>query len=135
MLYNAAKLVAEGLLKPPVHVQFVLGIPGALPADREVLEFELAQLERMLPGATWTAAGIGRHQAEVMRWALARGADAVRTGLEDNIRVAKDRLARSNAELVSLAAEAIAKEGRRPATPAEARQLLGLRPSAGARAA
>ena len=55
MLYNAAKLVADGLLKAPVHVQFVLGIPGALPADREVLEFELQQLERMLPGATWTA--------------------------------------------------------------------------------
>jgi uncharacterized protein (DUF849 family) len=49
MLYNAAKLVAEGLLKPPAHVQFVLGIPGALPADREVLQFELAQLERMAP--------------------------------------------------------------------------------------
>jgi uncharacterized protein (DUF849 family) len=51
----------------------------------------------------------------------------VRTGLEDNIRVAKDRLARSNAELVGLAAEAIARNGRRPATPAEARAALGLR--------
>ena len=47
MLYNAAKLVADGLLKAPAHVQFVLGVPSALPADREVLEFELAQLERM----------------------------------------------------------------------------------------
>ena len=55
----------------------------------------------MLPQATWTAAGIGRHQAEVMGWALARGADAVRTGLEDNIRITKDRLAKSNAELVA----------------------------------
>jgi 3-keto-5-aminohexanoate cleavage enzyme len=67
MLYNAAKLVADGLLKAPVHVQFVLGIPGALPADREVLEFELAQLERMLPGATWTAAGIGAASANGQR--------------------------------------------------------------------
>ena len=84
-------------------------------------------LRRVLPHATWTAAGIGREQARVMDWALARGADAVRTGLEDNIRVAKDRLAGSNAELVSLAVEAIARHGRRPATPAEARALLGLR--------
>ena len=62
-----------------------------------------------------------------MDWALARGADAVRTGLEDNIRVAKDRLARSNAELVQLAAETIARYGGRPATPAEARIALDLR--------
>jgi hypothetical protein len=45
------QLVAEGLLKPPC-TQFVLGIPNALPADRQVLEFELEQLERMPPGAT-----------------------------------------------------------------------------------
>jgi uncharacterized protein (DUF849 family) len=51
----------------------------------------------------------------------------VRTGLEDNIRVTKDRLARSNAELVALAAEAIARHGRRPATPAEARAILSTR--------
>ena len=61
-----------------------------------------------------------------MDWALARGADAVRTGLEDNIRVTKDRLAASNAGLVGLAAEAVARHGRRVATPAEARAALGL---------
>jgi uncharacterized protein (DUF849 family) len=66
----------------------------------------------------------------VLDWALARGADAVRTGLEDNIRLSKDRLARSNAQLVSLAVEAIARHGRRPATPAQARDLLGLGSSA-----
>jgi uncharacterized protein (DUF849 family) len=61
-----------------------------------------------------------------MGWALARGADGVRTGLEDNIRVSKDRLAASNAELVTLAAETVARHGRRPATPAEARAMLGI---------
>ena len=85
-----------------------------------------AELGRILPKATWTAAGIGRYQAIVMDWALARGADAVRTGLEDNIRVTKDRLASSNAELVTLAAEAIVRHGRRVATPAEARSILRL---------
>ena len=100
MLYNAAQLVADGLLKPPAHVQFVLGIPNALPADREVLEFEIAQLERVLPGATWTAAGVGRHQLIVNEWTLELGGHC-RTGLEDNVRFDKERLAASNAELVA----------------------------------
>jgi uncharacterized protein (DUF849 family) len=126
MLYNAAKLVADGLLKPPVHVQFVLGIPGALPADREVLEFELEQLERVLPGATWTAAGIGRHQLTVNEWSLELGGHC-RTGLEDNLRFDRERLASSNAELVKRVAELTAKFGRPVATPAEARRILGLR--------
>jgi len=55
---------------------------------------------------------------------LARGGDGVRTGLEDNIRISRDRLAASNAELVQLAAAAIARHGARPATPAEARAAL-----------
>jgi len=126
MLYNAAKLVADGLLKAPVHVQFVLGIPGALPADRAVLDFELAQLERVLPGATWTAAGIGRHQLTVNEWALALGGHC-RTGLEDNLRFDKERLATSNAELVKRVAELTTRFGRTVATPVEARRILGLR--------
>ena len=126
MLYNAAKLVADGLLKAPVHVQFVLGIPGALPADREVLEFELAQLHRMLPGATWTAAGIGRHQLTVNEWTLELGGHC-RTGLEDNLRFDKERLATSNAELVKRVADLTTKFGRSVATPAEARRILQLR--------
>jgi 3-keto-5-aminohexanoate cleavage enzyme len=134
-LHGAKRLVEAGLMNPRPHVQFVMGVKNALPAEEHLLDILLGELRRVLPQATWTAAGIGRNQAEVMRWALARGADAVRTGLEDNIRIAKDRLAKSNAELVSLAAEAIAKAGGRPATPAEARELLGLRPAAGARAA
>jgi 3-keto-5-aminohexanoate cleavage enzyme len=126
MLYNAAKLVADGLLKTPVHVQFVLGIPGALPADRAVLDFELEQLERVLPGATWTAAGIGRHQLTVNEWSLELGGHC-RTGLEDNLKFDKERLASSNAELVQRVADLAGKFGRSVATPAQARRILGLR--------
>jgi uncharacterized protein (DUF849 family) len=61
-----------------------------------------------------------------MEWALKRGADAVRTGLEDNIRIGKDRLAKSNAELVQIAAELCAGHGRRPASALEARAALDL---------
>jgi uncharacterized protein (DUF849 family) len=110
------------------HVQFVMGVQNAMPADEHLLDILLAETRRVIPAATWTAAGIGRHQSEVMGWALKRGADAVRTGLEDNIRISKDRLANGNAELVRVAAEMLACHGARPATAAEARATLGLRP-------
>ncbi|MBP33565.1 3-keto-5-aminohexanoate cleavage protein [Methylobacterium sp.] len=125
-LHGAKRLVEAGLIDARPHVQFVLGVQNAMPAEEHLLDILLAETRRILPEATWTAAGIGRNQAIVMDWALARGADAVRTGLEDNIRVTKDRLAASNAELVGLAAEAVARHGRRVATPAEARAALGL---------
>ena len=128
MLYNAADLVKRGLLKPPPHVQFVMGIKGAMPARRSVLEFLLSELPQVLPGATWTAAGIARTQFEVAQWALELGGHC-RTGLEDNIRFDETRLAASNAELVKKIADVCGKYGRRPATPAEARLLLGLRPA------
>ncbi|MCJ2068089.1 3-keto-5-aminohexanoate cleavage protein [Methylobacterium sp. J-030] len=125
-LHGAKRLVEAGLIDARPHVQFVMGVQNAMPAEEHLLDILLAETRRILPEATWTAAGIGRNQAVVMAWALARGADAVRTGLEDNIRVTKDRLAASNAELVGLAAEAVARHGRRVATPAEARAALGL---------
>ena len=125
-LHGARRLVEAGLMDDRPHVQFVLGVHNAMPAEEHLLDLLLAELRRVLPRATWTAAGIGRHQAPVMDWALARGADAVRTGLEDNIRITRTRLAASNAELVGLAVAAVAGHGRRVATPAEARAVLGL---------
>ncbi len=125
MLYNARSLVDRGLLKAPAHVQFVMGIPNALPAREKLLDFLVEELAETLPGATWTAAGIGRHQFAVAEWALARGGHA-RTGLEDNIYLSKGVLAASNAQLVEKTAELCARHNRRPATPAEARRLLGL---------
>ena len=125
-LHGAKRLVEAGLIDARPHVQFVMGVQNAMPAEEHLLDILLAETRRILPEATWTAAGIGRNQAVVMDWALARGADAVRTGLEDNIRLTKDRLAASNAELVGHAAEAVARHGRRVATSAEARAALGL---------
>jgi uncharacterized protein (DUF849 family) len=125
MLYAALDLAAEGLIKPPLHVQFVFGVKNAMPAVRQVLEFEVSELNRLMPDATWTAAGIGRHQLEVNRWALELGGHC-RTGLEDNVRWDKNRLAASNAELVARVAELCREYGRRPASVAEARALLRL---------
>jgi uncharacterized protein (DUF849 family) len=127
MLYNAAELVKAGLLAPPAHVQFVLGLKNALPARRELLVFLVSELEALLPGATWTAAGMGRHQLTVNHWALELGGHW-RTGLEDNVRFDQSRLAASNAELVARVAGLCTEHGRRPATPREARALLSLPP-------
>ena len=127
MLYNAANLVKKGLVKERPHVQFVMGVPNAMPARRSVFDFLRAEIEDVLPGATWVAAGIGRHQWEVNQWCLESGGHC-RTGLEDNLRITPDRLAVSNAELVQKIVEACAQYDRRPASAAEARQMLGLAP-------
>jgi len=129
MLYNAANLVKKGLLLDPPHVQFVMGIPNAMPARRTIFDFLRSELAAVLPNATWVAAGVGRFQWEVNQWCLEAGGHC-RTGLEDNLRVTPDRLAASNAELVKKIAENCERFGRRPATPAEARAILGLRAAA-----
>ncbi|HZF74832.1 MAG TPA: 3-keto-5-aminohexanoate cleavage protein [Acetobacteraceae bacterium] len=92
---------------------------------RDILEFEVAKLHGILPGATWTGAGIGRHQFEVAGWGLAMGGHC-RTGLEDNIRMGRTTLAPSNAALVARVAEMAAGAGRPVATAAQAREMLGL---------
>jgi len=125
MLYNARKLLDRGLVSAPLHVQFVLGVPNAMPARRSILDFLRAELEDVLPGATWAAAGIGRHQLEVNRWCLASDGHC-RTGIEDNIRWDRERLARSNAELVGRVAGLCFDHDRHPASPSEARAILGL---------
>ena len=128
MLYTAVRMAKAGELAQPLHVQFVFGLKNTLPPEKEILEFEVAQLKKMLPDATWTAAGIGRSQLKISHWALKLGGNC-RTGLEDNVRFDKSRLAASNAELVGCVVDQCRASGRRPATPAEARQILSLPPS------
>jgi 3-keto-5-aminohexanoate cleavage enzyme len=134
MLYNAVDYARAGLITTPLHVQFVLGVKHALPVSRDILEFEVAKLEELMPEATWVAAGIGRHQLEVNRWCLEMGGHC-RTGLEDNIRWDKTRLAASNAELVKRVADLCGEYNRVVATPAAARALLGLGEPSGGRSA
>jgi uncharacterized protein (DUF849 family) len=127
MLYNARAMADRSLLKRPCQVQFVMGIPNALPVRRKLLEFLLGELKELMPDATWSAAGIGRSQLEVNRWCLELGGH-VRTGLEDNVKFDKDRLAKSNAELVARLAGICGEYGRHAASVKEARQLLQLPP-------
>ena len=125
MLYNSVNLIKKGLIQEPPHVQFVMGIPNALPARRNLLEFLISEYKSLVSNGTWTAAGIGRHQFEVAKWCLELGGHC-RTGLEDNIKFDRDRLANSNAELVSKVVNVMDEYDRYPATPKEARKILSL---------
>ena len=125
MLYNAIKMSESGAISSPIHVQFVLGISGAMPVRRKLLEFLIDELATLAPGATWSAMGIGRNQFEVNKWSLELGGHA-RTGFEDNVKLNKDTLAANNAALVSLIADVAAEYDRHLASPDEARAILGL---------
>ena len=107
----------------PMQFNFVLGVPGCTPATVQ----NLCWLVNGIPaGSTWTATGIGRHAFTLAAAAIAMGGN-VRVGFEDNLYLEKGVLAKSNGELVAKVAR-IAKElGREIATPAEAREILGLK--------
>jgi 3-oxoadipate:acetyl-CoA acetyltransferase len=125
MIFKAVEMAAAGAIEPPLHVQFVMGVKNAMPVDRPTFEFYVATLKRLAPDATWTGAGIGRDQVTLNRWSLELGGHC-RTGLEDNVRLDRERLAPSNAALVEQVVALCPKYGRRPATVAEARALLSL---------
>ena len=124
-IHQAAAMQADGRLKGPAYVQFVMGVKNAMPADRDVFDYYIRTVERLLPGSEWCAAGIGRHQIEVNEWCVAAGGHA-RTGLEDNIRMNRETLAPSNSALVQRVVEICERHERPVATPAQARQILGL---------
>jgi 3-keto-5-aminohexanoate cleavage enzyme len=124
MIATAARLRDELGAQHHAHFDFVLGVPGALPAWDDALPF----LVRHLPaGATWSATGIGRSHLPVAEQTIALGGH-VRTGFEDVLYFAKGELAASNAQLVERVADMARSAGRRLAEPAEARAMLGLHP-------
>ncbi len=115
-------LLQKQLLKNPLHVQFVLGVRGALSATPRNLQFLIERLDEV-GEATWGVAGIGRHQLPMAELA-ARWGGNVRVGLEDNIYLDKGVLAEGSAPLVARAKEICERAGRKVATIAEARQIL-----------
>lgn len=119
---EALALLAEGLLAPPLHFQFVLGVPGGIGARASVIEFMAAQVPA---GSSWGVAAVGRHQRPMTEAALRLGGHA-RVGLEDNIYLSKGVLAEGSAPLVRRAADFARSLGRTPVTPDRARVLLGL---------
>lgn len=119
---NLKKLIKEGVIAPPYHCQFVLGVPGALAGEIDSLVFLINQLP---PQSTWAVAGIGRYELPLAVHAIMMGGH-VRVGLEDNIYYAKGQPAKSNAELVERIVRIAKEVGREVATPQEARKMLGV---------
>ena len=109
-----------------LYVQFVMGVKNAMPADKIVFDFYVDLMATRAPEAEWCAAGIGANQLLVNEWAIAAGGHT-RAGLEDNVRLYRKTLAPSNAALIARAAELCQKYDMPVASPAQARQILGLR--------
>ncbi|WPZ22347.1 3-keto-5-aminohexanoate cleavage protein [Sulfitobacter faviae] len=127
-IHKAAEMNRDGRIPGQLYVQFVMGVKNAMPVDRETFDFYIQTLNRLTPDAQWCAAGIGPNQIVLNEWAIAAGGHT-RAGLEDNVRLDRETLAPSNAALIQRAADLCAKYERPVATAAQAREILGLRPS------
>jgi uncharacterized protein (DUF849 family) len=124
-------LVDMGLLESPLHVDFVMGVLGGIPATAR----NLAAMADNMPSSVgrggrerkdhWGVIGIGRSQWTMIAAALALGG-SIRAGLEDNLYLPDGTMARSNGELIAVARRMTVDAGRKPATVAQARELLGI---------
>jgi uncharacterized protein (DUF849 family) len=123
MIYNSMYYVKKGVLKTPCHYQLVLGAAGGSTATVE----NLVYLKGLIPeGSTWGALGIGHMHVPIMLATVAMGGH-LRVGMEDNVMWSKGVLADSNAQLVKRAADIVRVSGNEVATPADAREILGLK--------
>jgi 3-keto-5-aminohexanoate cleavage enzyme len=125
-------LIDMGVLAPPLHADFVMGVVGGVPPTARNLAAMADNLPEGVP-AHWGVIGISRAQWTLLAAALALGG-SIRVGLEDNLYLPDGTMARSNGELVAKARQMTVDAGRRPATVEEARALLGVKPRAGAAA-
>ncbi len=123
MVDNTLRLLKDGLLKTPLHFDFVLGVPGGMSGDPENLIFLMKSIPE---NSTWTVAGIGKYEFPLGIIAVTLGGN-VRVGFEDNIFLKKGVLAESNALLVERIAKYSLEFGREIATPDEARKILNIR--------
>ena len=125
-IFKAAQMYQRGQIADLPYVQFVMGVKNAMPVDRETFDFYIRTVRRLFGDeAPWCAAGIGAQQIVVNEWSVAAGGHA-RTGLEDNVRLDKDRLAPSNAALVERLVGICAAHERPVASCKQAREILGL---------
>jgi uncharacterized protein (DUF849 family) len=126
-LYNLAHLIDKGLFKPPVFVQLIFGILGGIGADLDNLFFMKRTADRLFgKDYLWSVLAGGRHQMNFCTAAAMMGGN-VRVGLEDSLYIGPGKLASSNAEQVTKIRRIVEDLGHEIATPAEARQMLGLK--------
>src|SRR5881398_2692934 len=121
---SLAPLVDMGVLHPPLHVDFVMGVVGGVPPTARNLA---AMADNVPAGSHWGVIGISRDQWLLVAAALTLGG-SIRVGLEDNFYLPNGEMARSNGNLIAKARQMTEDVGRRPATVEEARKLLGVKP-------
>ncbi|MBG9985098.1 3-keto-5-aminohexanoate cleavage protein [Aerococcaceae bacterium DSM 111022] len=128
MINNLAYFQRQGLLNDKIYLQFVMGIQGGIPASIENLLFLKNTAERQLgkENIVWSVAAAGRHQFDIVTAGMLLGGNT-RIGLEDNLYLSKGVLSKSNAESVKKMKNIIEAHDREVATPAEARDILGLK--------
>src|SRR6201993_2401612 len=119
---SLAPLIDMGVLHTPLHVDCVMGVVGGIPPTARNLA---AMVENIPAPAHWGVIGISRDQWMLVSAALTLGG-SIRVGLEDNLYLPDGTMARSNGELIAKARQMTEAKGRRPATVAEARQMLAL---------
>src|SRR5215212_7868267 len=126
-LYNLANMLDRGLVRPPLFVQTIFGILGGIGTDPEDLLHMRRTADRLFGDAyQWSILGAGRHQMNLVTMGAIMGGN-VRTGMEDNIYLGKGELAHSNADLVAKTVRILRELSLEPATPDEARTMLGLK--------
>jgi uncharacterized protein (DUF849 family) len=126
MVNNVATLIKMGLVQKPVYIQFVMGVLGGITAGCENLLFLVDYARRLIEDFEFSVCVAGRAQFPICTQSLLIGGN-VRVGLEDNLYLEKGRMARSNAEQTAKIARMAKELGIEPATPAEARKILGLK--------
>lgn len=126
ILRSVALFTKRGMVPNPPHVSLVMGVESGMPAKPSWLPL---LVEEMIPGTHWQVIGIGRQEVWGLHRRCAELGGDLRTGLEDTFYLPNGEKASSNGQLIEAMATMAREVGRRVATPAEARQILGLRKS------
>lgn len=126
MINNLAHLIANGIVQKPVYLQFVMGILGGIPATIDNLLFLLNTARAQIGDFQWSVCAAGRFQFPMTTHALLMGGHA-RVGLEDNLYLERNVLAKNSGEQVAKLIRIAGEFGIQPATPTQAREILGLK--------
>ena len=127
MLNNIRIVEQSSLFKKPIHMQFVMGMPGQVtPATAKNLIYLLDSAKEMFDSMTWSVCAVGLDQWPMITLGAILGAENIRTGMEDNIYLDEGVLAKSNAEMVAKAVQLAQGVGRQIATVEETREILSI---------
>ncbi|MCX5834278.1 MAG: 3-keto-5-aminohexanoate cleavage protein [Deltaproteobacteria bacterium] len=126
MVNNVAFMIERGQVKKPVYIQYVMGVLGGITPSPENLMFLVDYTKRLIGDFEFSVCVAGRAQFNICTQSLLLGGNC-RVGLEDNLYLDKGKMAKSNAEQVAKIARIAQELGIDPATPDEARKILGLK--------